>query len=247
MDKTAKTHPDYPLEVWEKLELVVEENGDAGVYASRVEDFTDAGIIISQPEWIKGSKHFLANARVFVQFMKSDAMYRFPARTRPIRGKYSERLLLSDIGSMKRMQRREFVRISFTTRLKYSLINDLRDSNQEFVWFSSISSNISAGGLLMRVDDKVKKDDLLLLKFEDYLTFRVPRFITAVCRRTTVQNEVTFAGVEFITEEKIKDYFSAEEINKLPSQVAMFNANVQNRLVRFVFEEQVRERNKGLI
>ena len=38
-----------------------------------------------------------------------------------------------------------------------------------------------------------------------------------------------------------------EELNKLPIQVKKFDIQNQNKMVRFIFEEQIEERKKGLL
>ena len=114
MQKTARKKKDsgYPLDIWEKVEIVVEENGDSGTYVARIDDFNKAGIVITKPEWTKGGKFLVSNAKVFVRFVKSDALYQFSAQTRRMGGKEAGNLQLYGIGSIRRLQRREFVRMN---------------------------------------------------------------------------------------------------------------------------------------
>jgi len=249
MQKTARKNKnaDYPFDIWEKLEIVVEEKGESGIYIARIEDFDSNGIVITKPEWIRGGKFLVSNTRVFVRFVKSDAMYHFPAHTRPLDGKMADKLQLYNIGSIRRLQRREFVRIDYRTKLSYTIINNLKDEKQEFSWFPSQTVNISAGGLLIQISSKIKEGDLVLLKMESYATMNIPRFIVALCRRLISKNESLLAGVEFIIAEKLHKYFKPEELNKLPIQVKKFDIQNQNKMVRFVFEEQIEERKKGLL
>jgi len=248
MQKTSNTKygSDYPLELWEKIEIQVEENGDRGIYISRVEDFTKDGIVITKPEYASGSKLLMANATVYVGFMKSDAMYGFTARMKPCHENPPGRILLYSIGSVKRMQRREFVRIEYTTSLKYTVLKTKGDI-QNYNWHSSLSYNISAGGMLLGVDGEVREGELLLLMITNHARLGIPRFVTAICRRITERKDDIKAGVEFIRDDMLSKYFSEEQVDRLPSQVKKFNSRIQNKLVRFVFEEQVRERNKGLL
>jgi c-di-GMP-binding flagellar brake protein YcgR len=248
MQKTTnqKHSTDYPLDIWEKLEIRVEENDEKGVYVSRVEDFTEEGIIIAKPEYSYGSKLLIATAMVYVCFMKSDAMYGFTAKMKPYSQNQPGQVLLYSIGTVKRMQRREFVRIAYTTSLKYTILN-VQGEIQEYNWRTSMTDNLSAGGLLITVDDNVRKDDLMLLSISNHARLGVPRFIAAICRRLTGNKDNLKAGVEFIKAEKLNKFFSDEQIEKFPTQAKKFDSRIQNKLVRFVFEEQVRERNKGLL
>ncbi len=249
MQKTVgkNKNTDYPLDIWQKIEIVVEEKGESGTYVARIDDFNTGGIVITKPEWIGGGKFLVSNARVFVRFVKSDAMYQFPAHTRRLKDKMADKLLLYNIGSIRRLQRREFVRIDYLTKLTYTVISDLKNKNREFKWFPSQTSNISAGGVLMKVGNQIKIGDLLLLKIDNYSTMKIPRFIVACCRRLVSKGESLMAGVEFVIAEKLNKYFESEELEKLPIPVKKFDIQNQNKLVRFIFEEQIEERNKGLI
>lgn len=249
MQKTARKNKntDYPFDIWEKLEIVVEEKGESGIYIARIEDFDNNGIVITKPEWIRGGKFLVSNTKVFVRFVKSDAMYHFPAHTKPFSDKTVDKLRLYDIGSIRRLQRREFVRIDYRTKLSYTIVNNLKEDNEEFSWFASQTVNISAGGLLIQNSNNIKEGDLVLLKMESYASMNIPRFIVAFCRRLISKNESLLAGVEFIIAEKLHKYFKPEEVNRLPIQVKKFDIQNQNKMVRFVFEEQIEERKKGLL
>ncbi|MCP4704949.1 MAG: hypothetical protein GY865_10090 [candidate division Zixibacteria bacterium] len=244
---TKNKNTDYPFDVWEKIEIVVEENGDSGIYMARISDFNNNGIVITTPEWIRGGRFMVSNAKVFVRFVKSDAMYQFPAHTKQIGKGAPDKLLLYGIGSIRRLQRREFVRIDYVTKMTFTIISKLNDENQEFKWFPSKTLNISAGGLLMNINDHVKEKDLLLLKINNYSVLNIPRFIVVHCRRLLTVDENKLAGVEFVTSDKLHKYFKPDELAKLPVQVKKFDVHSQNKLVRFVFEEQIEERKKGLL
>lgn len=249
MQKTVRKNKntDYPFDIWEKLEIVVEENGESGIYIARIDDFDTNGIVITKPDWTRGGKFLVSNAKVFVRFVKSDAMYQFPAHTKPLKDKKADKLQLYDIGSIRRLQRREFVRIDYVSKLTYTLLTNLKDENQKFEWSPSRTRNLSAGGLLMDVENEVKIGDLLLLKINNYSTMNIPRFVAVCCRRLVTEGEKLLVGVEFIIAEKLHKYFKPEELKRLPTQVKNFDIRNQNKLVRFIFEEQIEERNKGLL
>ncbi len=242
-----KKNSDYPFDIWEKLEIVVEENGESGVYIARINDFDANGVVITQPEWIKGGKLLVSNTKIFVRFVKSDAMYQFPAHTRPLKGKMGDMLQLYGIGSIRRLQRREFVRIDYLSKMTFTVLKNLNDANQEYKWLPSQTKNISAGGIMMQADNQIEAGNLLLLKINNYAEMGIPRFVVAICRRIISEGEALFAGVEFVTAENLHKYFKPEELAKLPVQVKNFDIQNQNKLVRFVFEEQIEERKKGLL
>jgi c-di-GMP-binding flagellar brake protein YcgR len=145
------------------------------------------------------------------------------------------------------MQRREYVRIDYVTRLHYALLKDRLEKDKELKWYASLTANISAGGALLKVGHSVQLNDLMIVKFANYSTIRIPRFIVALCRRLEKMENELYAGVEFVTASRLGNFLSTAEIEKLPPHIMKFDTNVQNRLVRFVFDEQVKDRNKGLL
>jgi len=245
--KTTKS-TDSPLQIWDKVEIVVGDGRDQSVYVSRVEDINDSGIIITKPNWVMGGQGLTFNTTVYVQFKKPDAMYRFSAEMRPFGHKTKDLIRLYNFGRTERVQRRQFVRIRFVTKLRYWLFKD-HDGKiyEEEKWKESLSEDISAGGILIRNNDDIAPEDLIVLRIRQYDPIGIPPFVTARCCRLTKMNDIECAAMEFITADHLKDYFSMEEIRKLPPHVQKFNAQVQNNLVRFVFEEQVRDRQKGLL
>jgi len=245
--RTTKS-TESPLQIWDKVEIVVGDGRDQSVYVSRVEDINENGIIITKPNWVRGGKGLTFNTVVYVQFKKPDAMYRFSAHMRPYGQQTKDLIRLYDFGKTERVQRRQFVRIRFITRLRYWLFKD-HDGNvfDEENWRDSLSEDISAGGILIRNNGDIAEGDLLVLRIRQYDPIGIPPFVTATCRRITKFNEQECAALEFITADYLKDYFSMEEIRKLPPHIQKFNAQIQNNLVRFVFEEQVKDRQKGLL
>jgi c-di-GMP-binding flagellar brake protein YcgR len=249
-EMTAKTtkSTDSPLQIWDKVEIVIDDGREQSVYISRVEDINDSGIIITKPNWVRGGQGLTFNTMVYVQFKKPDAMYRFSAQMRPYGHKTKDLIRLYDFGETRRVQRRQFVRIRFITKLRYWLFKD-HDGNtfEEEKWKESVSEDISAGGILIRSNDDITADDLLVLRIRQYDPIGIPPFVAARCCRLTKVNEQDYAALEFITADCLNDYFTADEVRKLPPHIQKFNAQVQNNLVRFVFEEQVRDRQKGLL
>ena len=243
---TKQTVPHIGL--WDKLELVSEENPNGASYKSRVEDVTSDGIVISQPEFAGGDGQLLtAHSHVYVRFLRSDAMYQFSARMKSIKDVTGKKVLLYDIGRLERVQRREFVRIIFDLTLDYALLSKDDWNIDTLEWKPSSTIDISAGGLLMRVDDSVQKDDRLLLDFDRAYNKQLPQMITAICCRVVDKNNNRLAGVKFIRRKDLTKYFSPEQIDRLPEPARKFDALAQNELSKFIFNEQVHKRQMGTL
>jgi c-di-GMP-binding flagellar brake protein YcgR len=244
-----KSNKQLPVNLWDRIEVQVGSDGKPGRYLSRVEDFVRDGIVIAQPNFISGGKLLTADAPVFVQFAKVDALYRFPAKIKIIANNPTGQMLLYALGAVERVQRRQFVRVDMRLDLKFAFLKHFPSSIkwEELRWYPSYTANISGGGILMRADDNIRKDDLLMIRIAKYETLGIPRLLSAICCRIIRHDENKYAGMEFILDRDLKKYLSAEEINLLPSQIRGFNFNVQNRLVKYIFEQQVKDRQKGLI
>jgi c-di-GMP-binding flagellar brake protein YcgR len=239
---------ELPLNIWEKVELVVGDDEHQGIYVTKVEDFNSEGIIITHPTLVGGNKLLTANATVYVQFRRADAMYRFSARMKPLNGSSHGDMQLYELGGIQRVQRRQYVRIDYKLELKYAMIKNESGFNNELRWHNSQTKNMSAGGLLMKISGEIKKDDIMLVRIEENSRLGIPGLVAVINRRfMRDEDDIIFAGVEFITSDELSMFFTAEEIKRIPSQVQKFTAQVQNKLIRFIFDEQIRERQKGLI
>jgi c-di-GMP-binding flagellar brake protein YcgR len=247
MAGTTVNRFNLPLDIWERVEIVIGDDKSQGLYVSRIEDFNAQGFLITKPDWVRGGKGLTTTADVFVQYKKPDAMYRFAARMKPYRSGEGQLFQIYSIGRVQRVQRRQFVRIEYSTRLKYAPVKVDCDFKEELVWEQTFTGDISAGGALIASQSEIDIDDILILKFVDHGKLGIPRFILAVCRRKIKCDNKEYIGLEFVLKDNFDNYLTAPQLEKLPPEIYEFDDRTQNRLVRFVFEEQVRERQKGLL
>jgi len=249
MLNSAATSKKRPLDLWDKIEIVIEQDDHKGLYITRVEDIKPGAIVASQPEFVEGNRLLTANATVFVQFRKPDAMYRFPAKITSISGRGGDKIVLRPIGRTERVQRRNFVRIDMKVDIKFSRLKIANRSAGLMppCWQDSFSKNVSAGGMLIQVVEEIEKGDILIIRLGGQNLTGLPRLLTVVCCRIVEIDNNRFAGVEFIKREKLAGYFTPEELSGLPSQITCFDSRLQNKIVRFIFEQQLKERQKGLI
>lgn len=244
---TATGKSKIPLIPWEKIQIVSMDDKEEGVYLSRVEDFNREGIIVSRPSFVGGKKLLAAHSQVYVHYRRPDAMYRFAAHMRPSGKRGDQTMQLYKLGRIERVQRRQYVRINYRSKLKYALLKVIPDSTDQLNWRMAETLNLSAGGMLIAVDSDVEEKDLMLIRLDHAARVGLPGLVAAICRRRSRHEQKYFAGVEFITKESLHDFFSADDLKKLPSLISQFSAHMQNKLVRFVFDEQIKERQKGLL
>lgn len=235
-----------PIKLWDRLEIVVGDGLDKGLYNARVEDFTRTHIIISAPEYQQGSTLLRDNDRVVVIIAQNDAVYRFASNIRKSSNGKLEQYSLTLPSEVRRVQRREFVRIEYQKDIEIVVIQ--RQIPEEgLTWIKSRSINISGGGMLIRAPKLVQVESLLLVRAAFFDTLDVPNPVATVCRRAFELDGEHLAGLEFIRDSQVQQFFAAEQLATLPPSVGHFNRVSQNQLVMFVFNEQVELRKKGLL
>ena len=119
-----------------------------------------------------------------------------------------------------------------------------------FFWESvrSSSFNLSAGGLLIKINGHIAPDDILFLVLQDCHLKKLPSLLLAVCRYTGIrESNIPVAGIEFILNEDLPRYLKPGELKHIPPAAMQFNDRMQNELVSDIFSEQVIMRQKGLI
>jgi c-di-GMP-binding flagellar brake protein YcgR len=237
------------LELWEKLEIIVEGDERFSLYVTRVEDIDEEYILASRPTLVEGNHLLSENKPVYLQYSRPDALYRFQARMSAPKNGRAGQVQFAEFGTIQRVQRREFARVDMKLELKYCVIKAegiVLDKNNSF-WYDSHTLNASAGGLLMKVHDKLEVGDIIVIRIADYHQMGIPRLVSAACCRVTDINERKYAGVQFLTEDRLKKHFKDGELRQLPPQVTRFTRLIQNKMVKFIFEEQIKRRQKGLL
>lgn len=235
-----------PLRLWEKIEIVVGEGDTKGVYLTRIEDFTDDAIIVCNPEFQQGRTLLRNNCEVVVLVIKEDAVYQFYSQIMKVEKDGQQAHALSLPTEIRRIQRRQFVRIEMFSNIRYANLGS-RDFGRKLVWHQSACENISGGGMLICSDDNVEPPDILLIKTDLFAKLHLPQPIAAICRRTLHKENRQYAGIEFIRADSLTHYLYGSELSNLPPSVVEFDHAAQNRLVTFVFQQQIDLRKKGLI
>ncbi len=239
-----------PLALWEKLELIVGEDTQAGHYTTRIEDFSDRAIVISPPEFIGGHTLLTDKAEVMILITRKDAIYQCYSRITRYSSDDKKLFVLTPPRGMKRVQRRQFVRVEAFERIEYARIINLAEWEEREdlpKWCQSQTSDISGGGVLMKADEDTRPSDLLLLKIGIFPELDLPETVAAVCRRVYTVDDQVMTGVEFLRSDQLTLHFSKGDLKRLPRCVQTFNRGTQNHLVNYVFQLQIELRQKGLL
>lgn len=240
-----------PLEIWEKIELIVDSGDEgSGYYVTRVEDFTNDGIVIGSPEFVHGNSLLRDNVPVVVIITKGDAIYKFNTRISRLKSRRADSFLLSPIGAIQRMQRRRFARADYRAEALYAVVSDVdvrKGIKESLHWKTVKSVNISGGGILIRGNERIPIDTIVLLKTALFVELHLPEILAGIVRRSESHESVFLTGIEFITAETIKQSISPPLLRCLPRSIRDFNQRAQGLLTNQVFKLQIELRQKGLL
>jgi len=238
------------LKLWERIEIVVGEGTEAGHYIARIEDFSKQGIIISCPEMVSGNTLLRDNADCIVFFNREDAMYRLITRIRRDAGQ-PNRYVLRPLQEIQRVQRRQFVRVEMWQKMSFavlpSAVGNASTAGSTLEWVKALCQNISGGGILMKTDRELTVDDVLILKCPLFDEIGLPEALVGVCRRVFKEKTGFLYGIEFILEHQIDQYVESTSRALLPKAVMHYDLLMQNKLVIFIFRQQLALRKKGLL
>ncbi len=234
-----------PFKVWGKIEILTSDVPNAGVYTARIEDFVEDGMEITKPEILKGEVLLRDNCDVIVSVTKSDAIYHFHSTIHKKNNNGIERYVLSHPVFGKRIQRREFARVAYSTPIEYTLFDKEFKSDQK--WYRSYSRDISGNGVLVEAKKFVEQDSLLLMKIQlfDELDICLP--VLGKSCRIFLENEIRLCGVTIIPSYDINKYKSKFSLKNIEGLSDSFNKTDQEKLISFVFNQQIEQRKKGLL
>lgn len=252
----ALPQTNQPIVIWERMELVIGEGSESGLYSCRVEDFIAGRIVISKPEFVEGHSLLRENAEVLVLVTRADAVYQFRSRITTSKEGEVRQFQLSPPTNVKRVQRRQHVRIDVREKVSYARVrrylhkDDLMD---HLIWHDTLTNNISAGGVLIDIvdvdgkGDESKQDDIFLLEIPFFDSVNLPGIVLAKnCRVFEFEHQL-MCGLEYILTKNLHKYLSKVELARLPSTVKQFSVRGQSRLADYVFKQQIDLRNKGLL
>lgn len=235
-----------PLTLWEKIQIIAGDGDDRGLYLARIEGFIGGGIIINTPEYIEGKTLLRDNSRVLVLFTKEDAVYQFYSRIKKLNVPRKNHYILSPPRHVKRVQRRQFVRIELFSKISYANIGTSY-CDQEIKWQDSVCLNLSGGGMLIKGTEGLNLSDIILIKANLFHKLGLSQLIVGVCQRIFYEEKQRCGGIEFIISDRIANHFSTDQLKALPPGITEFDSTAQNKLINYIFQQQIEMRQKGLI
>jgi hypothetical protein len=135
---------------------------------------------------------------------------------------------------------RHFVRIEISAPMT---MHRIRNAGGEFwpegEWHTVNGTilNISAGGVLVDIDQRIGEGDIVALHFilQDVEALND---ILGIVKRVEEDDEGLLAGIEFVSRSQIEDRLSQAELDLLPASLSGFEDTIRKVLDNYVYEDQ---------
>lgn len=217
------------INIGEKIEVVVQErlNADEKACFSMIQDVPqDDELWITMP-MLKGEPVVLSiGQRVRINFFRERGKFYFDAEVIDRERTDTVHLIrLKQVSPIHRLQRRNFYRLKINLPVGFQVIKE--DSDQgEVNYVKAYTADISGGGMRLLTDEKLEPGQQLKCRIplgeKDFLELKGLVVRVVPCVEGNYKFEV---GVKFV------DILEVE----------------QDRLIRFIFQQQRRLKAKGLI
>jgi hypothetical protein len=143
---------------------------------------------------------------------------------------------------VQREDKRRFVRLEISSPMA---IRKIRQAGGEF-WptgerhvIEGVILNISAGGVLVELDQSVDEGDIVSMHFTLREKEKVDNVLGLV-KRTDVDAGTFLVGIEFIDRQRLYDLMSQEEIDLLPESLTGFDERIRQVLSKYVHHERTK-------
>jgi c-di-GMP-binding flagellar brake protein YcgR len=238
------------LELWDRLEITIEERGRSGRYRSRVEDITSKHLVIDRPTLVSGDALFTVGVHFRANFFKPDSAYTFSGQILSRHNGRADAYLIPLPTDIERNQRRRYFRLGANGAVTIIPAEELftgKRTVEDLPQFHAHCINISGNGVLVRsrLDTKVGSRALVVIKLEDY-SKQMSAF-GIIRRRVDEPEEMHQYGIELFTMEELTMILNSSQSKHIPKEFLSFDETQRTGLLNFIFEQQVEMKKKGLI
>lgn len=238
------------LDLWERLELKLDDNGNNACYITRIEDIDKDTLTVECPIRISGSLELNPGHQLEVVFNRPDASYNFTAIVAAIDSDRENLTMLKPVSEVERAQKRRFVRIDIAGDMVFRTFDTRADNKGSFSCDKKGELlNISAGGILITTTEPANEDSILLLNFWMKNNQRLNNILGIVKRvessasSDNPENEY-LVGVEFLSKETSTKNIPWDLSEILPPDTNYFDDALQELVVAFVYKQQIDLRTK---
>jgi hypothetical protein len=138
--------------------------------------------------------------------------------------------------------KRRFVRLEISSPMAMRKIHQAGGEfwpNGEKHVIDGVILNISAGGVLVELEQSVDEGDIVSMRFTLQEDEKVDNVLGLV-KRTDVDSGTFLVGIEFITRQQLYDLMSEREIELLPESLTGFDERIRQVVSKYVHRKQAR-------
>jgi hypothetical protein len=138
-------------------------------------------------------------------------------------------------------EQRRFIRLEISSPMSLQKIKDgVGNYWPQGDWhvINGMILNISAGGILVDLDQAVDEGDVVSMNFTLQEVEGIDNVLGLV-KRADIEPEGCVAGIEFISREVLLDYFSQAEMDLLAETHTNFDNSVREVLNRYISRESI--------
>ncbi|WP_291955443.1 flagellar brake domain-containing protein [Mahella sp.] len=222
---------DYEMNVGERIELEIEDdNGAKTTYISQVYNVLDQNHIVVAGPIKKGKIILLPVGQLLgIIYYRSDGCYRFYARIMQ-RFKTDKDVYIytvEAVGPRERIQRRNYYRLDIVLPVQFIKISEGDDGVRRPL-HKAYTLDISGGGMRIAVPKSIPIKERDLLQCHILLDDNVKLEVKGIVVRVSASDD----------ESNMQEI--AVEFNDIPN-------NIRDRLISFIFKQQLKLIQKGLI
>lgn len=147
---------------------------------------------------------------------------------------------------LENQEQRKFVRLQISSPLSLRRIRDLLGNfwpEGEPAPLEGLILNISAGGVLVELDQPLREGDIVCMRFTIQDVEHL-ECVLGLVKRADVEDRAHLAGIEFISREYLADLLSRAEMDLLSRNMTGFDESVRTLLNKYIHREQ-RSGQKG--
>lgn len=233
------------LALWDRVTVSHVSRGHRESFETRIEDFDSQALFVTLPDNHQGI-HYGAEAEL--SFLHEDGLYKVAVilDTTVVSGR--NYLSLTPLSRVRHEQRRAAVRVSIHIDLDVAQIDrpvERLVDPSELYWEPTTSVDFSSTGILVHGTRKSTVGDLVALRFNRTQLPQAPEFGIASWRRLQKANDVFNVGLEFISRERLERHLMFHEIQYLTPMVAQLRESHINAFSKFVFDFELKQRQRG--
>ncbi|NLI16944.1 MAG: hypothetical protein GX409_11720 [candidate division Zixibacteria bacterium] len=234
------------LNLWDRLELKLQESGETATFITRIEDIARDSYTVEFPVRVAGDLSLRVGQIVEVFFEKKNEAYRFKAGVVSIDARNENATTIKQLSKPEPTQRRKFVRIDIQGQVQFRVI-DLKsdDYGQAERLESGALLNISAGGILLCTTADIKQGDYVLLNFKLKYHEKLEN-ILGVVKRAERQQKDSLVGIEFLTRDRLTLPEHLHIATYLPPLATYFDDELEKHIVQYIYNQEVAARKKRL-